>query len=63
MEFLKGQRRCSIRPYISVVKDLPILVTAILGDVDLIITGDKDFFALDIEKPEIVSAKDFIERF
>lgn len=50
-------------PQIRDIKDLPILVTAILGDVDLIITGDKDFFALDIEKPEIVSAKDFIEKF
>jgi len=50
-------------PEIRDVKDLPILASAILGDVDIIVTGDKDFFALDIDKPEIVSAKDFLERY
>lgn len=50
-------------PEIRDIKDLPILASAILGDVDIIVTGDKDFFALDIDKPEIVSAKDFLERY
>jgi len=27
------------------------------------LTGYKDFFALDIEKPEIISAKDFIDKY
>lgn len=50
-------------PEIRDEKDLPILVSAILGDVDIMVTGDKDFFTLDIEKPEIISAKDFIDKY
>ena len=42
-------------------KDLPILVSAIIGDVDMFITGDKDFHCVDIEKPQIVFTKDFSE--
>lgn len=50
-------------PDIRDPKDLPILVSAILDDVDIIISGDKDFLTLELEKPVIVSAKDFIEKF
>ena len=39
--------------------DTNILISAILGDVDLLLTGDKDFFAIEIDKPEIITAKDF----
>lgn len=39
--------------------DLPILVSAILSDVDVFITGDKDFHSLDIEKPQIITLKEF----
>jgi putative PIN family toxin of toxin-antitoxin system len=39
--------------------DLPILVSAILSDVDIFITGDKDFYAVDLEKPQIITLKDF----
>jgi hypothetical protein len=35
------------------------LVSAILFDIDIFITGDKDFHAIDIEKPKIVTLKDF----
>lgn len=44
-------------------KDLPILVSAIIGDVDYLITGDKDFFEIKLEKPEIVSAKEFLDNY
>jgi len=44
-------------------KDLPILVSAIIGDVDYLITGDKDFFEIKLEKPEIVSAKKFLKNY
>jgi len=43
--------------------DLPILATAILGEVDIIITGDKDFFDIKIEKCKIMTPEEFVERF
>ena len=46
-------------PNIRDKNDLPILVSAILSDVDIFITGDKDFHAVDIEKPQIITLKDF----
>lgn len=42
-------------------KDLPILVSAINSNVDVFITGDKDFHAVDIEIPKIMTARDFME--
>ena len=44
-------------------KDLPILVSAILGDVDYFITGDKDFFEVEITKPKILNIKQFLSKF
>jgi len=46
--------------------DLPILVSALVGGVDLIITGDKDFFdikAASDELPIIMTPREFIEKF
>lgn len=45
------------------VADLPILVSAIIEDVDVIVTGDKDFFDVEIEKPEIITVKEYFERY
>lgn len=45
------------------IKDYPVLYTAIIEDVDIIITGDKDFTDIDIEKPEIMNPTEFMERF
>jgi predicted nucleic acid-binding protein len=42
--------------------DLPILVTAIREDVDILISGDKDFVVLEIERPEILTPSEFLER-
>jgi len=42
--------------------DFPILVSAIIGIVDVIITGDKDFLEMDIEQPAIMTVRDFIEK-
>ena len=50
-------------PFIRDNKDLPILTSAILGDVDYFITGDKDFFEVEITKPEILTAKQFLSKF
>lgn len=44
-------------------KDYPVLYTAIIEDVDILITGDKDFGEVNVEKPEILSPKDFINRY
>lgn len=43
-------------------KDLPILVSAILGEVDYLVTGDKDFFDIETERIEIVSAREFLNK-
>ena len=43
--------------------DQPILNAAIISDVDLIITGDKDFLSLNIERPRCITAPDFLEEF
>ncbi len=45
------------------IKDSPILVTAIIENVDIFITGDKDFHVLDIEQPEIMTMVDFLEKY
>lgn len=50
-------------PYIRDKKDLPVLVSAIIEEVDILITGDKDFSELDIEKPEILTPKEFLEKY
>ena len=44
-------------------KDLPILNSAIISDVDVFITGDKDFDDVNIEKPEILTTNEFIEKY
>ena len=44
-------------------KDSPILTTAILEDVDVFVTGDKDFLVLDIENPRIMTMAEFLEEY
>lgn len=44
-------------------KDYPIIHTAIVEAVDILITGDKDFENLDIERPEIITPNEFLIRF
>ncbi len=45
------------------VKDYPVLYTAILEDVDILVTGDSDFDDVDFEKPEILTPAKFVERY
>ena len=55
----KGAGRYNIRdPY-----DEPILASAILYDADLILTGDKDFAAVDLKKPIAVTPREFLDRY
>lgn len=42
-------------------KDQPILNAAIVADVDIILTGDKDFLSLDIEHPKCMNVAQFWE--
>lgn len=42
-------------------KDQPILNAAIVADVDIILTGDKDFLSLDMEHPKCMTVARFLE--
>lgn len=44
-------------------KDYPVLYTAIKEDVDILITGDKDFSEVDIERPEILTPSKSIAQY
>jgi len=50
-------------PSIRDKKDLPVLVSAITEDIDILITGDKDFSDVEIEKPEILTPTQFLEKY
>lgn len=41
-------------------KDYPVLYAAIKSNVDIFVTGDKDFSDLNIKSPKIMSVKDYI---
>ena len=43
-------------------KDSPILNAAIIADVDVIVSGDKHFLELDIERPQVLSPTAYYER-
>jgi putative PIN family toxin of toxin-antitoxin system len=48
-------------PNIRDIDDLPVLANAIEAKVDLLITGDKDFDDISIEKPKIINPRKYIE--
>jgi putative PIN family toxin of toxin-antitoxin system len=41
------------------ISDAPILYTAIIEGIDVLITGDKDFDEIDLEKPTIMTIAEF----
>jgi len=43
--------------------DYVILYSAIVGDVDLFVTGDGDFDGIEIERPIIVTPSEFLEKY
>ena len=43
--------------------DYIILHTAIMENVDIFITGDKDFYEIDIDKPKIISVSEFLKNY
>ena len=50
-------------PFIRDPKDAPILATTILENVDVFVTGDKDFLSLDMDFPAIMTMADFVRTF
>lgn len=40
-----------------------MLYKAIMEDVDVLVTGDKDFSDIDVERPEIMTPAEFMEQF
>ncbi len=50
-------------PEIRDFKDSPILATAIMEDVDVFLTGDKDFLVLETDSPEILTMTEFLEKY
>lgn len=50
-------------PEMRDVKDSPILATAIMEGIDIFLTGDKDFLVLEVESPEILTMKEFLEQY
>ena len=45
------------------VKDYPVIYTAILEEVDVLVTGDRDFEDLELKRPEILTPTAFMERY
>lgn len=43
--------------------DYPVLASALLADVDILITGDHDFDGLGLDRPEIMTIKAFMVNF
>ena len=52
-----------IYPKIRDKKDYPILAAAVIADVDVFISGDSDFSATDLERPEIMTITEFAESY
>jgi len=48
-------------PSIRDVNDLPILVSAILSDADILLTGDKDFEEIKVKKPLIFTPAKYFD--
>jgi putative PIN family toxin of toxin-antitoxin system len=50
-----------VLPPVRDTKDEPVLASAILADVDILITGDKDFANVDINRPVVLTPAAFLE--
>ena len=50
-------------PEMRDVKDSPILATAIMENIDVFLTGVKYFLVLDVETPQILTMKEFLEQY
>ena len=43
--------------------DYPVLYSAVVGFADVLVTGDKDFSDVDVERPDIVTPAQYLERY
>jgi putative PIN family toxin of toxin-antitoxin system len=50
-----------VMPSVRDAKDKPVLASAILADVDILITGDKDFANIEINRPIVLTPAAFLE--
>lgn len=48
-------------PAIADADDQPILDAALAADVDVIVTGDKHFLVLDVDRPQIMTPRTFLD--
>ncbi len=45
------------------LNDYPVLYTAVVENIDIFLTGDKDFQNLDIDKPQIMTISEFLTQY
>jgi predicted nucleic acid-binding protein len=50
-------------PKVRDPKDIPVLAFAIEGQADIFLTGDKDFEDIKLDKPRIMTPKEFEAEF
>jgi putative PIN family toxin of toxin-antitoxin system len=50
-------------PQIRDKDDMPLLVSALESNVDVLVTGDKDFEEIIIKKPKIMKPRNYIEKY
>ena len=50
-------------PDIRDINDIPVLANAIESDVDILITGDKDFDDIKIKRPRIMNPNDYKKKY
>lgn len=43
--------------------DYPVLYSAVFADVDVFVTGDRDFLGVDVGKPAILTPADYVRTF
>ena len=62
-KFGSEKKSISIYPKIRDINDFPVLVMAIESNVDLLITGDKDFDGITIDRPRIMKPRKYIDEY
>lgn len=63
MAFTPNEIDPDIYPKVRDKKDYPILASAIIAEVDVFITGDKDFSVLDLDNPEIMTISEITNKY
>jgi putative PIN family toxin of toxin-antitoxin system len=62
-QFDLGEMNISIYPKIRDINDFPILAAAVESNVDILITGDKDFDEIKIDRPKIMKPRKFVDKY